>query len=59
MLFPDTDYTNDMYYLIMELSYNIKHIKKLNESKANELISYTIDLLNILQQYLDDLYLDY
>lgn len=59
MEYPDIDYINDMYYYIMELSHRIRKTQKLNEDLANEMISYTIDLLNILQQYLDDKYNNY
>lgn len=55
----DIDYINDMYYLIIELSYTIRHTKTLNEDLVNEMISLTIDLLNLMQQYLDDLHNDY
>lgn len=58
-MYPDIDYINDMYFYIIELSYHIRKAKKLNETSVNEMISLTIDLLNILQQYLDDIYNDY
>ena len=59
MEYPDIDYINDMYHYIMELSYRIRKTSKLNEDLVTEMISYTIDLLYILQQYLDDKYNDY
>lgn len=58
-MYPDIDYINDMYFYIIELSYHIRKTKKLNEESVNEMISLTIDLLNILQQYLDDKYSNY
>lgn len=58
-MYPDIDYINDMYFYIIELSYHIRKAKKLNETSVNEMISLTIDLLNILQQYLDDIYNNY
>ena len=59
MEYPDIDYINDMYYCIMELSYRIRKTQTLNEDLVNEMISYTINLLNILQQYSDDKYNNY
>ncbi len=56
MNYPDIDYINDMYYLIMELSYHIRKTKKMNESELQFMMSLTIDLLTILELYLNDKY---
>ena len=53
-MYPDIDYINEIYFYVHELSYRIRKTKTLNEDSVNEMISLSIDLLNILQQYLDD-----
>lgn len=51
----DIDYINDMYWIIMRLSHYIRHNNnKINYSTVEEMISLTIDLLNILEQYIND-----
>ena len=56
MTFPDIDYINDMYFSIMELSYYIRKAKSLSELEIQNMISLTLDLLNILELYLNDKY---
>ncbi len=51
----DTDYINDIYWIIMSLSHHIRKLKKLNESNIDELITLSIDLLSLLEQYKDDI----
>ena len=55
-MYPDIDYINKIYFYVRELSYHIRKRKTLNEDLVNEMISLTIDLLNILHQFLDDKY---
>ena len=43
----------------MQLSYNIRHVKKLDEESINELETFSIDLLNLLEQYKQDKYYDF
>ncbi len=54
MVYPDIDYINDILFYISELSYHIRKRKYLNEEIVQEMITLTIDLLNILQLYIDD-----
>ncbi len=54
MNYPDIDYINDMIFYITELSYRIRKRKKLNESVVQEMITLTIQLMEILDLYLDD-----
>ncbi len=56
MNYPDVDYINDMYYLIMELSYHIRKTKTMSEDELQFMMSLTIDLLTILELYLNDKY---
>ena len=56
MNFPDIDYINDMYFSIMELSYHIRKAKSLSELEIQNMISLTLDLLNMLELYLNDKY---
>lgn len=59
MIYPDIDYINELYFLIMKLSYYIRKSKKLSEDKIDEMESLTIDLLNLLEQYKQDKYYDF
>lgn len=59
MIYPDIDYINELYWLIMQLSLHIRKAKKLDESTINELESLTIDLLEMLELYKNDKYYDY
>ncbi|MEG2464385.1 MAG: hypothetical protein RSA87_04315 [Malacoplasma sp.] len=52
----DIEYINDMYWLIMKLSHKIRNRKKLNESEIDELLTLSIDLLNLLEMYKSDKY---
>lgn len=54
MEYPDIDYINDILFYVSELSYRIRKRKKLNEAIALEMISLTIQLMDILELYLDD-----
>lgn len=54
MEYPDIDYINDILFYVSELSYRIRKRKKLNETIALEMISLTIQLMDILELYLDD-----
>lgn len=56
MEYPDIDYINEMIFYISELSYHIRKRKKLNESVVQEMISLTIQLMDILELYLNDKY---
>ena len=58
--FPDIDYRNDIYYIVMRLSLYIRLNKyKLSEDSINDMISLTIDLLDMLELYKNDKYYDY
>ena len=59
MQITDIDYINELYWIIMQLSYNIRHVKKLDEESINELETFSIDLLNLLEQYKQDKYYDF
>ena len=53
----DIDYINDIYYLVMRLSYYIRHNnKKISEATLDEMISLAIDLLGSLELYKNDKY---
>ena len=57
MLYPDIDYINDMYNLIIRLSHYIRHsYNKIDEDSLEEMISLTIDLLKTLELYKNDKY---
>lgn len=47
------DYINDIKWIIKQLYYIIEY-RKFNENNVEEMISLSIDLLSILQQYIDD-----
>ena len=47
----DIDFISDMYWLIGMLSHHTRKAKKLNESSVDEMISFTLDLLKILELY--------
>lgn len=55
----DIDYINDIKWLIIRLSYYIRKAKQLDESSIDEMLSLTIDLLEILELYKNDKYYDY
>lgn len=55
-MYPDIDYINEIKWLIRELSYAIRKAKTLDEDSINEMQSFTIDLLEILEQYKNDKY---
>lgn len=55
-MYPDIDYINEIYYYVHELSYHIRKTKTLNDDLVNKMINLSIDLLYILEQYLDDKY---
>lgn len=59
MQITDIDYINELYWIIMQLSYNIRHAKELDEKSINELETFSIDLLNLLEQYKQDKYYDF
>lgn len=59
MQITDIDYINELYWIIMQLSYNIRHVKELDEESINELETFSIDLLNLLEQYKQDKYYDF
>ena len=53
----DIDYINDIYWIIIKLSHYIRHNnKKLNEPIIEEMLSLTIDLLQLLELYKNDKY---
>lgn len=56
MNYPDINYINDMYYLIMELSHRIRNTKTMSEDDLHFMMSLAIDLLTILELYLNDKY---
>ena len=58
MIYPDIDYINELYWIIMKLSYYIRKSKKLSEDKINEMETLAIDLLNMLELYKQDKYYD-
>lgn len=55
-MYPDIDYINEIKWLIRELSYAIRKAKTLDEDSIIEMQSFTIDLLEILEQYKNDKY---
>lgn len=54
MEYPDIDYINEMLFYVSELSYHIRKRKTLNESVVQELLLLTIQLMDILELYLND-----
>ena len=59
MIYSDIDYINELYWIIMKLSYYIRKSKKLSESKISEMESLTIELLDLLELYKEDKYSDF
>lgn len=58
-MYLDIDYINDIKWLIIRLSYHIRKAKQLDESSIDEMLSLTIDLLEMLELYKNDKYYDY
>ncbi len=56
MEYPDIDYINDMLFYISELSYHVRKRKTLNEDIVQDLLTLTIQLMEILELYLNDKY---
>ena len=56
MLYQDIDYINELYYFIFELLQKVRARKHLDEQSINEMISLTIQLLELLELNLDDKY---
>lgn len=57
MRYLDVDYINDIYFLVMQLSYYIRYNKKkISEATLDEMISLAIDLLSSLELYKNDKY---
>ena len=52
------DYINDMNFIIHQLSYSIRSVRDITEDSAQEMISLTIDLLNLLNLYINQFYND-
>ena len=52
------DYINDMYYLIIQLSHYIRKSKNITENRAQEMLTLTIDLMNLIELYLNDFFYD-
>ena len=59
MIYSDIDYINELYWIIMKLSYYIRKSKKLSESKISEMESLTIELWDLLELYKEDKYSDF
>lgn len=55
-MYPDIDYINDIYFYVSELLFRIRSRKLLSEESVNEMINLTIQLLDILELYLNDKY---
>lgn len=56
MIYKDIDYINEFYWIIRQLSYYVRKAKQLDESTINEMQSFAIDLLELLEQYKNDKY---
>ena len=56
MKYPDIDYINELKFYILELSYYVRKRKKLDKRTIEKMMSLTIDLLQMLELYLDDKY---
>lgn len=56
MEYSDIDYINEIWFYIMELSHRIRKRKRLNDAVIQEMINITIQLLDILELYLNDKY---
>jgi len=56
MEYPDIDYINELKFYILELSYHLRKRKTLDKNTIEKMISLTIDLLQMLELYLDDKY---
>lgn len=54
MEYPDIDYINNMLFYISELSYHVRKRKTLNEDVVQDLLTLTIQLMEILELYLND-----
>lgn len=56
MKYPDIDYINELKFYILELSYYVRKRKNLDKRTIEKMMSLTIDLLQMLELYLDDKY---
>lgn len=56
MEYSDIDYINELNWLIYRLSYHTRKRKKLNEQIIEEMLSLTLNLLDILELYKNDKY---
>lgn len=56
MKYPDIDYINELKFYILELSYYVRKRKNLDKRIIEKMMSLTIDLLQMLELYLDDKY---
>lgn len=55
-MYPDIDYINEIYFYSLEILKRVRKRKYLNEEVVNEMISFTLHLIDILEQYLNDKY---
>lgn len=55
-MYPDIDYINEITFFVHEMSYIIRKRKHLNYDCIQQMLNLTIDLLNILETYMDDHY---
>lgn len=56
MEYPDIDYINEILWIIQKISYHTRKRKRLDEQTIEELLSLTIDLLEIIELYKNDKY---
>lgn len=54
MGYPDIDYINEMKYYVSEISYHLKNRKYLNEDIAQDLLTLAIDLMEMIELYIND-----
>lgn len=54
MEYPDIDYINEMLFYINQLSYHLRKRKTLNEELAHDLLYLTIQLMDMIELYLND-----
>lgn len=55
-MYPDIDYINEILWIIQNISYHVRNRKHLDEQIVEELLSYAINLIEILELYKNDKY---
>ena len=55
-MYSDIDYINEIYFYVSEILNHIRARKYLDDDIVNKMINLTLDLLDILELYINDKY---